>query len=122
MRRWIKGSRRMLLAALVALGLLSYAVLLRDVPGPPPSDEHGPADAMVVLGGMGPERVEMTTQLYAQGVAPVVVVNGDHGEIVAALTGRLPAAAIRHEMPPPALMKTRVLPSPSYARWVPEKW
>jgi uncharacterized SAM-binding protein YcdF (DUF218 family) len=91
--RWL---RLLLPASAAVAGLVAY-VLLREMPAPPPSQSETPADAIVVLGGRTPQRVQMAVTLYQNGVAPVVVVSGDNDTIVAALAGRIPATAIQHE-------------------------
>lgn len=87
--------RRLVLPGLPLFCILGYAFL--RTPGLPRSQPEGQADAIVVLGGMAPERIEMAVELYQKGIAPMVIVSGDRGMIVKALEERIPAGTIRHE-------------------------
>jgi uncharacterized SAM-binding protein YcdF (DUF218 family) len=88
-----KRRRRAVLTWAVCLLILASLALLADIqwgnwPGPVSDVLPSHADAIVVLGGGGEDRVQTAAQLFTRGIAPVLIVSGDEGKIVSGLRQR----------------------------------
>ena len=95
MLRFLKAFVLSLLVLAVGLGLW---VRHGDWPNPSPEVLPMKADALVVLGGGGQERVREACRLYKEGRAGQVIVTGDGGLIIDPLKkGGIPESALIHE-------------------------
>jgi uncharacterized SAM-binding protein YcdF (DUF218 family) len=101
-----QGRRRLLIALLIVAALLAALVFPLFVF--PPTDEPGPADAVVVFAGADGERQETGIRLVRDGAAPVLVIS-DGG-----LPGSRNARVCRER--PAGLRLVCLTPSPATTR------